>query len=75
MADFNVHFDNPNDTHTKRLLQLFDALDILQLVSQPTHQKGHILDWVVTRANSGALNRLIQAVNVDHLQISDHFLV
>ena len=47
-GDLNVHVDNPNDTHARRLLELLDSFGLVQSVVGSTHKAGHTLDLVVT---------------------------
>ena len=72
LGDFNFHWDDPGNTHTRQLKQLFDSADLTQHVSNPTHRAGHILDWVVSRSNIPAF---VHYVSVEDLLLSDHFLV
>ena len=40
LGDFNFHWDDPENTHTRQLKQLFDSADLAQHVSKPTHRAG-----------------------------------
>ena len=72
LGDFNVHWDESDNRHTRDFVQLLHSANLVQHVSEPTHKDGHILDWVVSRScNDGFLKSVIVE---DHL-ISDHFLV
>ena len=43
LGDFNVHYDNPLNPTTSRVMDLLITFNLTQAVSQPTHDKGHIL--------------------------------
>ena len=47
LGDFNVHYDNPLNPTTSRVMDLLTTSNLTQAVSQPTHNKGHILDWLL----------------------------
>lgn len=51
-GDFNIHVDQTNESNTIKLMQIFDMVSLKQLVSSPTHDKGHILDLFLVRENS-----------------------
>ena len=72
LGDFNFHWDEPDNRHTRLLVQLFDSADLVQHVSQPTHRGGHILDWVVSRSDKDIF---VQSMSVEDLLMSDHFLI
>jgi len=65
LGDFNIHVESPTSLYTTELLQLFDSLNLRQLVTVPTHIKGHTLDLIVT-------NFPVNSVHVHDLGISDH---
>ena len=56
-GDLNFHLDVQQDTNSQRFIQSLHEHGLKQLVDQPTHVRGHILDVVVIRENS----RLLQA--------------
>ena len=72
IGDFNFHWDEPTNVHTRRIAQLFDSADLVQHVVDPTHSDGHILDWIVTRSDK---KTIVRSVSVEDLLLSDHFLV
>jgi hypothetical protein len=67
LGDFNIHYDNPQNNDTHKVLDILDCNGLKQHVQQPT-RKNHILDWIVTRESSDLVYGVV--VN-DHLQ-SDH---
>ena len=70
VGDLNFHMDKPDDTDTRRFIQLFSPLGFCQLVTEPTHVKNHTLDVVLTRCTA-----LVSRIDVENLCMSDHFLV
>ena len=41
---FNVHLDNPNDSTTNCMNEILRAYSLSQLVTEPTHDSGHVSD-------------------------------
>lgn len=72
LGDFNVHYDNKEESETRNFMQLLDTAKLIQLVNTHTHRKGHILDWLVTRRETA---HHIMSVTVMDKLISDHFLL
>ena len=48
-GDFNIHCDNSDDPAAQKFKKLLDEHSLKQLVTAPTHIKGHILDLIITR--------------------------
>ena len=48
-GDFNIHMDVSNNPDTIRFWDLLDSMGLVQHVKRPTHEKGHILDLIITR--------------------------
>ena len=71
-GDFNFHFDNDSDSQVSRLKTLLTDHNLSQLVDQPTHRKGHTLDWTVVR-NERSL--LAHECVKEFPGLSDHFAV
>ena len=69
LGDFNLHIDDSSSCSGKELLSLTEAFNFEQHVSEPTHQKGHILDLVFT------LGLDILNVSIQDAHLSDHCLV
>ena len=69
LGDFNVHFDSINDTTSKKIKSILSSHDLTQLVNSPTHNKGHILDWVVTNSSN------VTDISITDKCLSDHFIV
>ena len=45
----NIHFDNPLQSLTKRTLTTLSLYYLVQVINEPIHRCGHIIDWVVIR--------------------------
>ena len=57
VGDFNYHFDCTSCPHVKQLQTLFSDNCLTQLIHDPTHCRGHILDWMVVRENNGSVSQ------------------
>ena len=71
LGDFNVHDDNPLNPTTSRVMDLLTTFNLTQAVRQPTHDKGHILDWLLHTSD----DHLVQSTSVSHSIASDHACV
>ena len=71
VGDLNFHFDNPTSAHTKPIIDLLSATNHQQHVTLATHQKGHILDVIITRRDELP----IADITCDELVNSDHSAV
>jgi len=69
-GDFKIHLDNPTDHFTSVSVSR-SSFNLTQHASFPTHDKSHILNLVITSADSS----LAPAVSVIHWSPSDHFPV
>ena len=49
VGDMNIHFDNPLQSLTKQTLTTLSLYDLFQVISEPTHRCGHIIDWAIVR--------------------------
>ena len=68
-GDFNLHVDNISDTMSREFLNLLCCLDFKQHVAQPTHNRGHTLDLVITYGLSAGVSSVVD------LAVSDHYCV
>ena len=68
LGDFNYHFDSTSCPYVKQLQTLFSDNCLTQLIHDPTHCRGHILDWMVVRENNGSVSQC----NVLSTSFSDH---
>jgi hypothetical protein len=66
-GDFNVHWDDDNNTEKIRFADLLSSFDLIQHVNVPTHASGHTLDFVITRKS----DNLVTAVSIGDM-IADH---
>ena len=57
VGDFNYHFDCTSCPHVKQLQTLFSDNCLTQLIRDPTHCRGHIIDWMVVRENNGSVSQ------------------
>ncbi|GFR61460.1 reverse transcriptase-like protein [Elysia marginata] len=71
LGDINFHYDCDNSTEANKLKATLLELDLIQLIETATHDKGHILDWVVTPLNF----KYIKSSTVTNLCISDHYFI
>ena len=69
-GDINVYLEHPDDRLGKQFLDLIHSFGFTQHVNSPTHDKGGLLNVIITRLDSGVENLL-----VDPPIISDHGLV
>ena len=67
-GDFNIHIDDIQDNNSQKFLDLITSFGLINHVNQPTHDRGHILDLMLTRE----ADPCISAVNVDFSLPSDH---
>jgi hypothetical protein len=51
-GDFNIHVDDPDSSEAKQFLSVLDLFNLTQHVTFPTHRHSHILDLVITTADS-----------------------
>ena len=71
VGDFNFHFDNKTQVNTKKMVNILDTFNLTQSVEEPTHRRGHILDWIAHRQD----DNLIESISVSQDLISDHYCV
>jgi len=69
LGDFNLHVDDNSSCPPMEFLTLTETFNFNQHVSEPTHQKGHILDLVFT------LGLDILNVSVNDVYMSNHNIV
>ncbi len=68
-GDFNIHMDQRDSAVAKGFLSLLDCFNFSQLVTCPTHCKGHTLDLVLT---NGSFASQLSSVDIG---LSDHSAV
>ena len=70
LGDFNIPWDKINDSERKGVASLLAALGLSQHVSDPTHNRGHTIDYIITKSDDNILTTL----EVGEL-VSDHHLI
>ena len=68
LGDFNVHCDCLQNSTTARAMDLLFRFNLTQSVFQATHDKGHILDWLVHRSDDS----IVRSTSVTSAIASDH---
>ena len=68
VGDFNFHVGSTSSQDTKKFVDIFHSLNPQQHVHEPTHNRGHILDLVLTRCNELTISNL----QIDAPIMSDH---
>jgi hypothetical protein len=71
VGDFNFHLDDCGDADASTFSDLLTSFGLKQHVRGPTHEKGHTLDLVITKADTA----LIWSSVSRDLCISDHYPV
>ena len=56
VGDFNIHFDDANDPGAAIFLDLLESMNLKQLVTGPTHERGHTLDLTITRETDSVVH-------------------
>lgn len=70
LGDFNIHVDR-DLPEVRRFNDILHAHNLSQLVTSPTHKRGHTLDLVVVRDGDS----IVSDVTVCNYELSDHFTV
>ena len=70
LGDFNIPWDKPNDPERINVASLISAFGLSQHVNDPTHNRGHTLDYIITKSD----NDIISNVEVSEM-VSDHCLI
>ena len=66
VGDFNIHVDKPEDRSAKELCYVLEHFGLSQHVNQPTHNKGHTLDLLISKGLD------ISNLSVSDVGLSDH---
>ena len=66
VGDFNIHICCPLNSFTKDFINLMDVFDLEQLVTRPTHIKGHTLDLILSHGI------LLSDIEICEQSFSDH---
>ncbi|KAK6168755.1 hypothetical protein SNE40_019939 [Patella caerulea] len=70
LGDFNFHIDQKSNLSASRFRDLLDRHSVNQHINTPTHNRGHMLDLVITRADASIL---LDNFEIEDEIISDHF--
>nr|XP_054753555.1 uncharacterized protein LOC129259281 [Lytechinus pictus] len=70
-GDFNIHTDNNMDADARSLKDLLESGGLKQMISEPTHKRGHTLDLLIVRESEGITDniRVLPAMPSDHAAI------
>ena len=73
----NIHFDNPLLSRTIHTLTTLSLYNLVQVISQPTHRCGHIIDWVVVRPDDHIHRKytVTDSLESDHYCTKSYFNV
>ena len=69
VGEMNIDFDNPLQSLTKQTLSTLSLYDLVQVINEPTHSCGHIIDWVIVRPDDDIHRK---STVTDSLE-SDHY--
>ena len=72
VGDLNLHLDNEKDRNASAFRDLMHSLNLYQHVHEPTHDRGLILDVVVTSTDDSSL---IEGLSVLPFARSDHHIL
>ena len=70
-GDFNLHFDDVSNSYTAKFRRILKCYNLTQHVKDPTHNQGHILDYLITSSDSDILRN----ISTHDTGISDHYLI
>ena len=70
VGDFNVRYGDDSDPHARALRDVLSDANLRQNVTDATHNRGNVLDLVITASSSS----LVTGVSVNNL-VTDHFAV
>ena len=58
LGDFNLTFLDTNGLAYKRFVDILESFDFVQHIDKPTHNSGHVLDYIITRKDSSGVSNL-----------------
>ncbi len=69
-GDYNAHLNKPEESETKRFLNIMESADLKQHVTGKTHVKGNTIDLAMTESNSTLIrNCMVGGFLSDHAVI------
>ena len=71
-GDINFWYNVKSDINTKKLVNVLESRQLVQLIDVPTHNHGNTLDWVITREKCQSF---VSLVEVKDYLFSDHFVI
>ena len=71
IGDFNIHYESSENPNAQRFHDLVEWMNLQQHVNDPTHDRGHILDLVITRDGE----EVISDLSVCPFYLSDHSVI
>ena len=69
-GDVNIHLDDQQNSDCILFNNLLTSMNLFQLVSAPTHNKGHTLDVVISNNINGCND-----ISVSDVNLSDHYSI
>ena len=70
LGDINFHYDSNSDSYSLLVKDLLQTFNLKQMITETTHIRGHILDWVITNSED-----CVENITVEDKAVSDHFLI
>lgn len=65
-GDFNLHIDNQSDYLSKDFINILSSMDFKQHITQPTYNRGHTLDLVITHGLTAGVSSVVDLAVTDH---------
>ena len=77
VGDINIHFVYPLQSLTKQTLTSLSLHSIAQVINEPTHRCGNIIDWVIVRPDDDIHKKstVTDSLESDHYCTKSYFNV
>ena len=69
LGDFNIHLDILNNPLSLRFVEMLTSFNLIQHITEATHESGHTLDLVISRPNDFVTNIIVGEYFSDHKTI------
>ena len=71
-GDFNIHVDNLHNADARTLYDLLESAGLQQVISEPTHTRGHTLDLLIVRESDDSIKdvAILPTMPSDHAAIT-----
>ena len=71
-GDFNIHVDNLHNADARTLYDLLESAGLQQVISEPTHTRGHTLDLLIVRESDDSIKdvTILPTMPSDHAAIT-----